>query len=641
MGDTFVSAEHLRSSFAQTHAEVCFDAGEFTSPCVVEFGTKGELHVRSQRAPLRGPMALQAVRGNALEFTPAQVRALLSAGLPGLTLIVGPPGTGKTDVAVQAVANLYHAHPTQTTLLLTHSNQALNQLFAKIVAAGNIHPRHLLRLGHGEEDLDAAPDSARYSKAGRVESFLERRVELLQRVQLLAESLRVTGDFGYTCDSAQVLFVAHVRVRWDAYRRRHLTADAKPSAADLAAAFPFTAFFDSLLGRPLFAADSQPTTEDVIELATGCFAYLDDMFVELRELQPFELLPGARDRANYLLTNQARIVAMTCTHAAMNRNDLLRLGFRYDNVVIEEAAQILDVETLIPLCLQSSGDASSASRLKRLILIGDHNQLPPVVKHTAVRQYGLMDQSFFARMVRLGVPYIELNRQARARPEIADLYRSRYDQLGDLDKRVRVGAYTRPNPGLAFTYQFINVGDFNGQGQTEPSRHFYQNLGEAEYLVQVFQYLRLLGHPAASISILTTYNGQRALLNDVLARRCRSNAAFFGRPRAIATVDQYQGQQSDIVLLSLVRTLSVGYLRDLRRLTVALSRARLGLYVFGRRNVFESCFELKDTFSALLANGDCLELCPEERYDEPPEEGATRKARKVKDVQDMACLVLE
>ena len=46
----------------------------------------------------------------------------------GLTLVVGPPGTGKTDVAVQIISNLYHNFPEQRTLLVTHSNQALNQV---------------------------------------------------------------------------------------------------------------------------------------------------------------------------------------------------------------------------------------------------------------------------------------------------------------------------------------------------------------------------------------------------------------------------------------------------------------------------------------------------------------------------------
>jgi intron-binding protein aquarius len=57
---------------------------------------------------------------------------------PGLTMIVGPPGTGKTDVAVQIIANLYHNFPNQHTLLITHSNQALNQLFEKIMALGTL-----------------------------------------------------------------------------------------------------------------------------------------------------------------------------------------------------------------------------------------------------------------------------------------------------------------------------------------------------------------------------------------------------------------------------------------------------------------------------------------------------------------------
>lgn len=62
------------------------------------------------------------------------------------------------------------------------------------------------------------------------------------------------------------------------------------------------------------------------------------------------------------------------------------------------------------------------------------------------------------------------------------------------------------------------------------------------------------------------------------------------------------------VILSLTRTSRVGYLRDIRRLTVALSRARLGLYVLGRREVFESCFELRQAFDILLQRPDKLQL---------------------------------
>jgi intron-binding protein aquarius len=62
------------------------------------------------------------------------------------------------------------------------------------------------------------------------------------------------------------------------------------------------------------------------------------------------------------------------------------------------------------------------------------------------------------------------------------------------------------------------------------------------------------------------------------------------------------------VILSLTRTSRVGYLRDIRRLTVALSRARLGLYILGRRKVFESCFELRQAFEILLHRPDKLML---------------------------------
>lgn len=68
------------------------------------------------------------------------------------------------------------------------------------------------------------------------------------------------------------------------------------------------------------------------------------------------------------------------------------------------------------------------------------------------------------------------------------------------------------------------------------------------------------------------------------------------------------------MILSLVRTRTVGYLRDVRRLTVALSRARLGLYILGRLDVFASCYELKPAFDLLVKRPNKLMLIPGEMY---------------------------
>ena len=82
----------------------------------------------------------------------------------------------------------------------------------------------------------------------------------------------------------------------------------------------------------------------------------------------------------------------------------------------------------------------------------------------------------------------------------------------------------------------------------------------------------------------------------------------------MATVDKYQGQQNDYVLLSLVRTRAVGHLRDARRLVVAVSRARLGLYIFGRQALFGNCYELAPAFRQLLARPTHLALHPQEYW---------------------------
>jgi len=333
--------------------------------------------------------------------------------------------------------------------------------------------------------------------------------------------------------------------------------------------------------------------------------YITNVFQELEECHAFELLRNGRDRGNYLLTRHARIIAMTCTHAALTRSRLVDMSFKYDNLIIEETAQILEVETFIPMLLQKN--ERGVSRLKRVCLIGDHHQLPPVVQNRAIQRYGKLDQSLFTRFVRLQTPTVDLNMQGRMRPSLAKLFNWRYKNLGDLPQVVTSQMFRLANAGLSYEYQMIDVPDFEGRGEHTPSPHFFQNLGEAEAVVALFMYMRLVGYPANKITILTTYNGQKHLIRDVVRTRCSWNP-LFGEPSKIVTVDKFQGQQNDYVLLSLVRTAHVGHLRDVRRLVVAASRARLGLYIFGRVSLFENCFELTPTFDVLLQRPTKLSL---------------------------------
>ena len=100
-----------------------------------------------------------------------------------------------------------------------------------------------------------------------------------------------------------------------------------------------------------------------------------------------------------------------------------------------------------------------------------------------------------------------------------------------------------------------------------------------------------------------------------MARRCAQHP-LFGPTRAISTVDRFQGQQSDFVLVSLVRTKSVGYVRDVRRLVVALSRARLGLYVFGKFDLFRDVAEWKPAMDKFNTRPSKLALIPTEKVSE-------------------------
>lgn len=578
----------------------------------------GTVKVSTYHPPNNGPYPYDRPRLNRIRFTPIQVDAIVSGTQPGLTVIVGPPGTGKTDVASQIISNIYHDFPKQRTLLIAHSNQALNQLFQKIINL-DIDGRHLLRLGHGEEDLET---DANYGKYGRVESFLDNRAHYLAEVDRLATNFGAPGAHGNSCETAGYFNSVHVNPAWSKFW--DIVDGEESSTADIVTSFPFHHYFQTA-PQPLFPPGA--SRETMLDIAKGCQRHIDKIFTELEDIRPFEILRTPRDKTNYLMVKEARIIAMTSTHAAMRRQEISDLGFHYDNVIMEEAAQITEIENFIPLALQNP--KYGEHQLQRVVLCGDHLQNSPIVQNLAFRQFSNLEQSLFLRLVRLGVPTISLDAQGRARSTIADLYKWRYQKLENLPNVLSSPEFLSANAGFRYEYQFINVPDYKGTGESQPSPHFVQNLGEAEYAVAIYQYMRLLGYPASKISVLTTYAGQRALIRDVLRHRCARNR-LFGLPRIVTTVDKYQGEQNDCiyppslynpnrngnhnthtsldVVLSLTRTTRPGYLRDIRRLTVALSRARLGLYILGRRDVFENCHELKQAFSILLQRPDKLML---------------------------------
>ena len=502
------------------------------------------VHVSTYRPPAIGPYLSDAPKINSIRFTPVQVEAITSGTQPGLTVIVGPPGTGKTDVATQIINIIYHDFPSQRTLLIAHSNQALNQLFQKIVKL-DIDGRHLLRLGQGEGDLETAES---FSKYGRVESFLDDRTQLLYEVDRLATNFGAPGAHGSTCETASYFNSVYVQPAWA--KLWDTANDPESSARGVIESFPFHHYFQNA-PQPLFPLDS--TKDEVLDTLRGCEHHILKIFTSLEDIRPFEILRNNRDKTNYLMIKEARIIAMTSTHAAMRRQEIADLGFHYDNVVMEEAAQITEIENFIPLALQNPKNGGLP--LQRIVLCGDHLQNSPIIQNMAFRQFANLEQSLFLRLVRLGVPTITLDHQGRARPSIAKLYKWRYPSLDHLPNVLTDSEYLRANAGFKYEYQFIDVPEYKGAGESQPSPHYFQNLGEAEYAVAVYQYMRLLGYAASKVSILTTYAGQKALIRDVLAHRCKGNG-LFGLPKTVNTVDKYQGEQNDCkrLLVSLTGT---------------------------------------------------------------------------------------
>lgn len=264
--------------------------------------------------------------------------------------------------------------------------------------------------------------------------------------------------------------------------------------------------------------------------------------------------------ANFL--EQAKIVG--CTTTGLSKYRGLIASVKPKIIMIEEAAETLEAH-VVTACMPS---------LEHLILVGDHEQLRG---HLSCEDLGghpfFLDVSMFERLVRHSIGHTQLIEQRRMIPEIRRLLMPIYENLEDHPSVLE----RKPVPGMGGVNSYFFMHEWHEDTDKLMSK---VNILEADMLVGFFDYLVLNGLKPEDITVLTYYNGQRKLILS----RLRRHRNLQGNKFKVVTVDSYQGEENEIVLLSLVRgnrNNSIGFLDSINRLCVALSRAQRGFYIFG------------------------------------------------------------
>ena len=273
--------------------------------------------------------------------------------------------------------------------------------------------------------------------------------------------------------------------------------------------------------------------------------------------QACEKADAARQNNDRYTLETAHVIGMTTTGAAKYQHVLRLLNPKI--VIVEEAAEVLESHIVSAL----------NAATQHLILIGDHKQLRPKPNEYDLAVKYKLDISLFERLVKNNFPHVTLQIQHRMRPEIAELVKPHVYETLENHESVKDYPNIKGISGDIFFIQHYHL--------EKGSDLSHSNIYEAKYLVALCKYLLQVGYSPSQITILVTYTGQLREMRNLMP------AKTFEGVR-ISTVDNFQGEENDIILLSLVRSNkegNIGFLREENRVCVALSRAKHGFYCIG------------------------------------------------------------
>ena len=285
------------------------------------------------------------------------------------------------------------------------------------------------------------------------------------------------------------------------------------------------------------------------------FEKLESLTKQLNELTALQ---------NAEILGSKKIIGMTATGASINQQLIQEVAPAI--VIVEEAGEVLETDLL----------AALTAGIQHLILIGDHKQLRPNVKTHGLKEYNF-DVSMMERLIGNQLSFKTLMIQNRMRPEFSqmllDIYPDLQDNLPKVEKH-------QPASGLLKSMLFWN------HSHPEKFDQSYSNIEEARRAVFLAEFLMGTGIKASKITILAAYQGQVKAIRNVMKSQEDLTMPINQSKKdvQVSTIDMFQGDENDFIIVSLVRSNSkgaIGFLMEESRRCVAQSRARCGLYFIG------------------------------------------------------------
>ncbi|KAK6461483.1 DEAD-box type RNA helicase [Scheffersomyces coipomensis] len=482
----------------------------------------------------------------------SQAKAILgSYNSKGFSLIQGPPGTGKTKTILGIVGYSLSHQQKENVISLPDQKRAASPALSSnpqkilVCAPSNAAVDELvLRLRDGVKNSEGKPMNPKVVRLGRSDVINAAVRDLTLEEQVEKELSARSSDFNVDPSIRQELSKCSEEMKKVELKRQeeNLTEE---EVAVLETDFHRLRKQKSQLAQKL---------DDQREKAS--IAYRTREY-ERRMMQAKVL-------------SEAQIICSTLSGSAVDM--LANLGLKFEQVIIDEACQSVELSAIIPL----------RYGCKKCIMVGDPNQLPPTVisKAAANNKY---DQSLFVRIQQKNPESVYLlDVQYRMHPDISafpsrEFYNSKLlDGEGMSEKNERPWHKDAP----LLPYQIFNI--IGAHERNELSRSLF-NIREATVALELVEKLinKMSEDFSGRIGIISPYKEQIKTIKNVFIKKY---GKLILSQIDFNTVDGFQGQEKEIIIMSCVRaseTGNVGFLSDIRRMNVALTRARTTLWILG------------------------------------------------------------